>query len=54
MKRDTRKPSYWTAEQAVGWGPLIVERLLRGETVDCAGFLLKLAPEQQELPLRPR
>jgi hypothetical protein len=53
VKRDMRKPSYWTPEQAVGWGPRIVERLQRGETVDCAGFLLKLAPEQKELELRP-
>ena len=51
MRRDTRKPSYWTPEQAAGWGPLIVERLRRGETVDCAGFLLQLAPQQQELRL---
>jgi len=47
MKRDTRKPSYWTLEQAATWGPHIVEQLKRGETVDVAGFLLRLAPGEQ-------
>jgi hypothetical protein len=45
-KHDPRKPSYWTREQAQGWGPHIVARLVAGETVDCAGFLLRLAPEE--------
>lgn len=47
-KPDPRTPSYWTREQAAGWGPGIVARLERGETVDCAGFLLRLAPEECE------
>jgi hypothetical protein len=47
-KRDTRVPSYWTREQAQGWGPRIAARLVAGETVDCAGFLLRLAPEEVE------
>lgn len=47
-KRDERTPSYWTREQAAGWGPGIVARLERGETVDCAGFLLRLAPDERE------
>ena len=50
-KRDTRTPSYWTLAQAQGWGPLIVERLKRGETVDCAGFLLRLAPDEVQVNL---
>lgn len=54
MKRDMRKPSYWTLDQAQGWGPRIVAQLAAGELVDCAGFLLKLAPEQQQLDLRPK
>lgn len=47
-KPDPRTPSYWTREQAAGWGPGIVARLVAGETVDCAGFLLQLAPEECE------
>lgn len=47
-KPDPRTPSYWTRDQAQGWGPGIVARLVAGETVDCAGFLLQLAPEERE------
>ena len=47
-KPDLRKPSYWTLKQAEGWGPQIVERLKQGATVDCAGFLLRLNPDEVE------
>jgi hypothetical protein len=53
VKHGRRRVTYWTLDQAHGWGPYIVAQLARGELVDVAGFLLKLAPQQQELKLRP-
>lgn len=47
-KKDLRNPSYWTVKQAEGWGPHILARLKAGETVDCAGFLLRLNPDEVE------
>lgn len=52
MKRDTRKPTYWTPAQAAVWGQRIAEQLQRGEQVEVAGFLLRQSPEQSALELR--
>jgi hypothetical protein len=51
MKRDTRKPTYWTPAQAAVWGPQVAEQLQRGEQVEIAGFLLRRAPDQVALEL---